>query len=243
MPDLHQARRPPGVPQVGEDRAVAATEADDLETLAWVLAHEAYGHYYSGGLAEAINVAQAAQAVAGDATCVGAVLAVALEARAYAALGRHRETREALDRAGAMLACLDAGLLVASAFGYSEAQLRFHEGNASTHLRDVRAAWTAQERALELCPPADYTDRTLIQLDRAHCLMHDGGPAAVMASMLETLTAMPDEQRQGLITLRAHDVLRAVPLRHRELAPVREVRDLLMLPAPTKTKTKEVNSS
>jgi len=224
---------------------IAATEADDLETLAWVLAHEAYGHYYSGDLAEAINVAQAAQAVTGEAACVGAVLAVALEARAHAALGRHRETREALGRAEAILARLDAGLLVASAFGYSEAQLRFHEGNAYTHLGDVRAAWTAQGRALELCSPGDYTDRTMIQLDRARCLMHGGDPAAGMAYMLEALAALPDEQRQGLITLRAHEVLQAVPSRHRELTPVHEVRDLLMLPAPppTKTKAKEVNGS
>ncbi len=73
--------------------------------------------------------------------------------------------------------------------------------------------------------------------------MHDGDPAAAMASMLETLAALPNEQRQGLITLRAHEVLQAVPSRHWELAPVREVRDLLMLPAPAKTKAKEANGS
>ncbi len=102
---------------------IAATEADDLETFAWVLAHEAYGHYYSGDLAEAINVAACARAVAGETACVGAVLAMALEARAHAALGRPRETRDALSQAEAILAHLDADLQVASAFGYTEARL------------------------------------------------------------------------------------------------------------------------
>src|SRR2546430_9340131 len=61
---------------------IAASEADDAVTYSWVLAQEAYGHFYSHDPAEAVNVAQHAQAVVPVTPCVGAVLAAALEARA-----------------------------------------------------------------------------------------------------------------------------------------------------------------
>lgn len=84
---------------------------------------------------------------------VGAALAAALEARTLAACGRVREARTALGRAETILSSLAAASVTGSAFGYTEAQFRFHEGNAFTRLRDTRRALRAQERALELCPP------------------------------------------------------------------------------------------
>jgi len=155
---------------------VAADEAGDPATLAWVRAQEAYGHYYGDSLIEAIEVARHAQDVGKGIPCVGAALAAALEARAQARLGpeRRRESEEALRRAEAILLRLGAGSTSPSAFGYSEAQLRFHEGSAYTNLRDTPSAWAAQRRALELAPENDYTDRALIHLDRAICLAQDG---------------------------------------------------------------------
>lgn len=121
-------------------------------------AQEAYGHYYSGDLTEAVHVAQHAQVLSGQVWSVGAVLAAAFEARAQAALGRADATCSALQRAETCLSHLDAGSIGTSAFDYNEAQLRFHEGNAFTHLHDTSAAWQAQERALLLCPASDYMD-------------------------------------------------------------------------------------
>jgi transcriptional regulator with XRE-family HTH domain/tetratricopeptide (TPR) repeat protein len=213
---------------------VAAEEAGDPLTHSWVLAQEAYGHYYSGDLIGAVDVAYHAQDLVGNVPCVGAALAAALEARAHAALGRRQETREALARAETFLAKLDADLVVASAFGYTEAQLRFHEGNAYTHLRDTRSAWRAQERALELCPSGDYMDRAFTKLDRASCLAHDGDTPAAVSYATETLVSLSDQQRQGIITLRAHEIVAELPRKHQALPPVRELRDLLMLTAGTK---------
>lgn len=85
----------------------AADEAGDPLTASWVRAQEAYGYYYSGDLGEAVAVAQHAQALAGRTPCVGVALAAALEARAHAALGQARETRDALTRAETVLATLD----------------------------------------------------------------------------------------------------------------------------------------
>jgi tetratricopeptide (TPR) repeat protein len=186
---------------------IAADEAGDPVTHSWVLAQEAYGHYYGGDLTDAIDVAGHAQDLVRNTPCVGAALAAALEARAHAALGRHRETEDALRRAETILARLDTGSLAPSAFGYNEAQFRFHEGNAYTHLRDTRSAWEAQERALELVPLGDYTDRTLTQLDRANCLVYDGDASEGTSYATRSLVNLTDQQREGIITLRACEIV------------------------------------
>lgn len=210
---------------------VAASEAGDPETLAWVRAQEAYGYYYSGDLNEAIDIARHAQAIVPGLPCVGSALAAALEARAHASLGRLPETQHALRRAEAILAELDSSASVPSAFGYNEAQLRFHEGSAYTHLHDTKSAWEAQTRALELVPENDYTDRTLTQLDRAVCLAHDGDSSAAVTYAAQSLADLTDDQRQGIIVLRARQMLSAIPARQRSLPAVRDFQDLLMLPS------------
>jgi hypothetical protein len=117
---------------------------------------------------------------------------------------------------------------VPSAFGYNEAQLRFHEGNAYTHLHDSRSALRAQERALELCAPGDYTDWAMTRLDRASCLAYDGDVSGAMAYAVETLIELSDEQRQGIIVGRGQEIVAALPAPARALPPAREFNELLM---------------
>ncbi len=213
---------------------IAADEAGDPLTHSWVRAQEAYGHYYSGDLAEALYVAQYAQALSGQVPSVGAVLATALEARAQAALGHQQETLAALGRAETGLSQLDTNAIGTSAFNYNEAQLRFHEGNAFTHLHDASAAWRAQEMALTLCPANDYMDRTMTKLDRATCLAHDGDVTGAVAVMVEAITQLTDQQRQGIIAARVRETITALPPRHQALPAVRDLHDLL--PSPPETK-------
>jgi hypothetical protein len=147
---------------------IAADEAGDRATRSWVRAQESYVPFYSGDLLEAIQVARHAQALAGRKPCAGVALAAALEARAHAARGDESATRAALDVAQAALDRLAAQEIVPSALGYNEAQLRFHEGNAFTHLHRTKPAWTAQERALELYPRATtWTRRSSSSIGRA----------------------------------------------------------------------------
>lgn len=207
---------------------LAADEAGDPVTHAWILAQEAYGHYYSADLAEAVDVARHAQAVTRT-PCVGAALAAALEARAHAAMGRDQDTRAALARAEAILAQLHGDALIPSALGYTEAQLRFHEGNAYTHLRDTKSAVKARDRALELCAPGDYTDWAMTRLDRASCLAHGGEAADGLAYAADTLTQLTTAQRQGIITLRGYEMLDALPQTQHALPAARDLRELLML--------------
>jgi hypothetical protein len=208
---------------------LAADEAGDTSVQSWVRAQESYAYYYSGDYPEALMVAQQAQAIAGKVSCVGVALAAALEARAFSLMGRDAQARAALRRAEAALAQLDDDSRAASAFGYNEAQYRFHEGNTFTHLHDTAAAWVAQDQALELYPAQDYLDRTLIQLDRASCFAHDGDTVAASSLVINTMTGLTGAQRAGLVTVRAREVFLALPARHRALPAARELGDVLMI--------------
>jgi len=206
----------------------AAVESDDSWTLAWVLAQEAYGHYCLGDMPEAIRVAQHAQAVAhtGD---VALPLAAALEARAHA-LGRdERFTLDALSRAEVSLGHLTGEALTPSAFGYNEAQFRFHEGNAYTHLRKTRAAMSAHELAIKLCAPGDYTDRTLTHLDRATCLMRGGDVDDALWAATEALRPLTPTQRAGIIATRGHELVGTVPTKARNLPATKELIEILRM--------------
>ena len=175
-------------------------------------------------------MAQHAQTVVPTNACVGAVLAAALEARAQAALGRADETRNALRQAETLLSNLDMAMAAPSAFVYNEAQLRFHESNALTHLGDTRAAWLAQERALELVAPDDFMDRAFTRLDRAMCLATEGDATEASSYARDTLLELSEPQRLGIIAGRARQIVAAMPSATRTLPAVRELNDLLMLP-------------
>ena len=204
---------------------LGAKEAGDPVTLSWVLAQESYGHYYIGDLQEALDTAQHAQGVT-SIPCVGAALAAALEARVHAMMGRQRETREALTLAEKLLSLLAKDDVTSSAFGYNEAQLRFHEGNAYTHLEETKLAFKAQDRALELCGPDDYTDWALTRLDRATCLTYVSEIGSGITYATETLNALTYSQRQGIITLRGRAVLRALPPGEQKRLAARELRPI-----------------
>jgi transcriptional regulator with XRE-family HTH domain len=203
-----------------------ACEAGDSQLYAWVRAQEAYAHYYSGNLMEAVYVAGHAQHIANQAPCSGVALAAALEARAHALLGQATETTAALDRAEQALSGMEPASLVPSAFGYNRAQLAFHAGNAYTHLGDTHAARHAHEQALELYPSNDYLDRALVMLDRAECLLADNDIPAAASWAVRALDGAAG-QRDQMIDNRARQVLDRVPTGTATLPAVGELRDLL----------------
>jgi tetratricopeptide (TPR) repeat protein len=141
-----------------------------------------------------------------------------------------QEAESALRKAESALAELGADQLAYSAFGYNEAQLRFHEGSVYTNLSDTDAAWRAQQRALEIIPAADYTDRVLTCLDRAICLAQDGDGRSAISYAAAVLNPLTDDQRTGIISSRAARIIRALPASQRALPEVRDFPDLLILP-------------
>ncbi|MFG3000865.1 helix-turn-helix domain-containing protein [Streptomyces sp. NPDC048340] len=207
----------------------AAAAADDRSTLSWMYAQEAYQLYYGGDLEGAVEVAARAQQLAGALPCVGPALAAPLEARALAVLGQRDGAVKALGRAEVALERLPEADRIASAFGYSESQLRFHSGNALTHLGDVERAAEQQERALELYPLRDHTDRALIALDQAIGSAIRGDAAGAAAQATTTIVDLPEEHRSALIIYRAREVAATVP-EARTVPEVRALREVLALP-------------
>jgi tetratricopeptide (TPR) repeat protein len=205
---------------------VAADEADDPITSAWVRGQEAYGYYYCGDFREAIDVARHAQEIARNIPSVGAAQAAALEARTHATLGLGEAMHAALHRAESILSRLDDSALVASAFGYSEPQFRFHEGSALTRLGDIKSAWKTHDRALEL-PSTDYTDRAMTRLDRAECLLRDHDLSGALDYARRTLEDLNAGQRRGIISTRAREIADALPANCQKLPAAREFCELL----------------
>ncbi|MFD8075788.1 helix-turn-helix domain-containing protein [Streptomyces sp. NPDC059718] len=206
----------------------AAAAADDRAVLSWMYAHEAYQAYYSGDVYGAVELAARAQQLAGGLPCVGPALAAPLEARSLAILGRRDATGEALARAEIALSRLPEQERIGSAFGYSESQLRFHSGNAWTHLAETARARAEQEQALALYPAEDHTDRALVRLDQAMCLVHEGDVASAAALTTDTIVGLPPEHRSTLIIYRAGDVAARVP--EATIGEVRVLREILALP-------------
>jgi transcriptional regulator with XRE-family HTH domain len=206
---------------------LAAHEASDPGVLSWVWAQEAYTAYYGNEFARAVEVARRAQAVAEGTISVGVALAAALEARAQGRLGEAVETRRALDVADTTLGRLNAESVIESAFGYNEAQLRFHQGNALTHLGDTVAAAAAHVQALQLYPATDYLDRALVQLDRAACLISDGEPKAGLAHATTTVASLTSEQREGIIDQRSAEIVRQLLPTQASLPEARELRSMI----------------
>lgn len=207
----------------------AAAAAEDRATLSWIYAQEAYQLYYGGDLEGAVELACRAQALAGGLPCVGSALAAPLEARAHALLGRADATVSALSAAETALARLRVEDRTESAFGYSESQLRFHIGNALTHLGITGRARDEQVRALELYPVVDHTDRALIRLDQAMCLAEEGDPSAAAVHATNIIVGLAPEYRSPLIIFRARDVAVRVP-EARGAPEVRVLRRVLALP-------------
>jgi transcriptional regulator with XRE-family HTH domain len=207
----------------------AAAAAEDRATLSWIYAQEAYQLYYGGDLEGAVELACRAQQLAGGLPCVGPALAAPLEARAHALLGRRSETSAALAEAETALERLGPADTGASAFGYSESQLRFHSGNAWTHLGETGLAGEQQERALDLYPASDHMDRALVRLDQAMCLAVVGDAAGAAAHATETIVDLRPEHRSALIVYRAADLIAKVP-EARTVPEVRVLREVLALP-------------
>lgn len=186
-----------------------ALEVGDPAVSSWVKAQDAYAEFYSGDSSGAVISARAAQEISAQANSVGFVLAAALEARAQADLGSRQLTLRAIGRAEDALGRLGPDAVIDSAFGYNEAQLRFHQGDALTRLGDTTGALDALRAALDYCAADNYLDRALISLARAESLSQRDATAAVDEA-LSVVAALDAPRRDALIVERAHHLVGTV---------------------------------
>jgi len=216
----------------------AADETGDRHLRAWVAVREALVPLYYGDPAEAGALARAGAGLAGRSPCVAGVMAPVLEARALAWTAARREdagTGPALRRAKALLAPAHEALgrLPATergdtAFGYTERQLLFHEGDTLAMLGDHQGAEQALTWSLDLYAPDEILDRSLISLGLARCRLEADEPEEALRLSLDTLRAVPRGHRSEIMMRSARLLADTVAVRHGEQRAVREYREALL---------------
>lgn len=215
----------------------AADETGDRHLRAWVAVREALVPLYYGDPTEASGLARAGAGLAGRNPCVAGAMAPVLEARALAWAAARREDAggvAALRRVTSLLAQAHEALtrLPASersdtAFGYTERQLLFHEGDTRVMLSDHRGAEKAFSWSLDLYAPDEILDRSLINLGLARCRLEADEPEEALRLSRDTLLAVPRGYRSEIMVRTARSLGESVAGRHGEVRAVREYREAL----------------
>jgi hypothetical protein len=213
---------------------IAVDETGDRRLRAWVSAREALVPLYYGDPGEALALAGSAADLAGRHPCVAGVMAPAISARAVARMAGHGkrsaldQARDMLDRAHDALDDLPASDRAGTAFGYTQRQLFFYEGDALLALGDGQRAARAFGRALRGYQPGEFLDRALIVLGQARCLVEVGQPEQALWLSQNALLALDREHRPDIVLQAARMLGRLVAVRHAGLPAVREYREALL---------------
>jgi transcriptional regulator with XRE-family HTH domain len=216
----------------------AADETGDRHLRAWVAVREALVPLYYGDPAEASVLARAGAGLAGRNPCVAGVMAPVLEARSLAWAAARREDAgggPALRRISALLgpAHEALGRLPAAergdtAFGYTQRQLLFHEGDTRVMLGDHRGAEEVFRWSLDLYASDEILDRSLIGLGLARCRLEADEPEEALRLSRDTLFAVPREHRSEIMMRTARALGDTVAARHGEQRALREYREALL---------------
>ena len=227
----------------------AADETGDRHLRAWVAVRESLVPLYYGDPAQAAAAARASVDLAGHQPCVAGVMAPVMEARALARLARARsgggapgtvggrggaggaEVRRAsaaLDGAHEALERLPEEDRRDTAFGYTERQLLFHQGDALVTLGDYRGADDAFGQAMRLYSPAEFLDRSLVTLGQARCRLQAGEPEEALRLSRDTVLGLPSQHRPGIVLRAARSLGEAVAAKHGDFPAVRDYREVLV---------------
>jgi hypothetical protein len=216
----------------------AGDETGDRQIRAWVAVREALVPLYYGDPAEACALARAGAGLAGRNVCVASAMAPVMEARALARVAARRGANATLqglrrvsgllDSAHEALARLPATERADTAFGYTERQLLFHEGDTLVTLAHHEGAERALTRALRLYSTEEVLDRSLVTLGLARCRLEADEPEEALRLSRETLFAVPREHRSEIMVRAARSLADSVAGRHGEFRAVREYREALV---------------
>jgi tetratricopeptide (TPR) repeat protein len=216
---------------------LAADETGDRYLRGWVAVRESMVPLYYGDPGEAAFLARAGGDLAGRGSCVASAMAPVMEARALARLvsggyGSAREAlaraRAALDRAHLALGGLGGEVRSDTAFGYTERQLLFHQGDTLVTLGDHKGAQDAFEQSLRLYPQAEILDRSLITFGQARCRLAADEPEEALRLSRDTVLALPRQHRSGLVVRTARSLGESVAAKHGDLPAIREYREALL---------------
>jgi transcriptional regulator with XRE-family HTH domain len=213
---------------------IAADETGDRALRAWVAVREALIPLYYGDPREAITLARAGADLAGRSQCVAGVMAPVAEARALGRLAAQGKSgvlgraRASLQRAADGLDALPAGLRADTAFGYTERQFLFHQGDALVALGDHGGAEAAFGQSLRLYSPTEFLDRSLVMLGQARCRLEADEPEEALRVSRDTLLDLPREHRAEIVVHAARALGETVAARHGNVPAVREYREALL---------------
>jgi len=216
----------------------AADETGDRHLRAWVAAREALVPLYYGDPAEACALARTGAGLAGRNVCVAAAMAPVLEARAMARVSARRggpaklqglrRVSGLIDNAHDALARLPEAERGDTAFGYTERQLLFHEGDTLVTLGNAEGAERAFTRALRLYSADEILDRSLATLGLAQCRLEADEPEEALRLSRDTVLGVPREHRSEIMVRAARSLGDSVAGRHGDFLAVREYREALV---------------
>jgi hypothetical protein len=206
---------------------LAADEAADPHLRAWVATRAAVAHLHFGD-------PHAATAAAREAELLTRHQPGAITAMAWAILARAAgQTGDAVLALRALRRCEDttsgSDPTGASAYTFTTGQMHFYASHALTSIGDTNAARAAQDAALAAFDPDEWLDPTLVRLDRALCLIHEGDVAGGADHAARTLLDLPAEHRPAIVMRRATTIAHAIPPSRRRLPTVRTYHEVLAL--------------
>ncbi|RJL22774.1 hypothetical protein D5H75_34870 [Bailinhaonella thermotolerans] len=211
----------------------AADETGDRALRAWVTVRESLVPFYYGDMREAINLAQKSQSLAGQTPCAAAAMAPIVEARALAALaGNGRKdavdkAKNALSRARSAFSQMRPDHQRDAAFGYTQKQLFFHQGDVLTGIGQTQEAEVLLLKALDAYE-TEWLDPTLIRFDRARCRLLEGDPDEALRLGMEAIQRLDAEhQKADIVLQRAKDLLTTAEHKDANGRAVREFKEFL----------------
>jgi len=194
----------------------AADETGDRALRAWVTAREALVPLYYGDAREALNLAKKSRDLAGQTPCAAQAMAPVVEARALAMLSGVDSKKEVVDQAKRALArARNAFSHMKSAdqedmaFGYTERQLFFYQGDVLTKLGQTLEAEVVLGQALDKYQD-HIIDQTLIRLDRAQCRLIEGNLDEALDISTRAMSLLGPEYRTDFIMRPAQALEKAI---------------------------------
>ncbi|NUP03092.1 MAG: XRE family transcriptional regulator [Nonomuraea sp.] len=178
---------------------IAADETGDRALRAWITARESLVPLYYGDAREALNLAKKSRDLAGATPCAAQAMAPVVEARALAMLSGTDSKKEVVDQAKRALARARSAFSHMKsdeqedvAFGYTEKQLYFYQGDVLTKLGQTIEAEVVLDQALGKYED-HILDQTLIRLDQAQCRLLDGDINEALQIGTNALRKLGDE--------------------------------------------------
>ncbi|TMR93353.1 helix-turn-helix transcriptional regulator [Nonomuraea basaltis] len=214
----------------------AADETGDRALRAWICARESLVPLYFGDAREALHLAKKSRDLAGSTPCPAQAMAPVVEARALAMMSGGDSKKEVVDQAKRALARARNAFSHMReedqedvAFGYTEKQLYFYQGDVLTKLGQTIEAEVVLDQALTKYED-HIVDQTLIRLDQAQCRLMEGDVKEAVAIGTRALRLVGDEYLTDFIVRPALTLEQAIVARDDNAPGLDEFRAALRRP-------------